>query len=110
MRPASALRVASTSQDRILLPPGEGAGRRMRVRPERCTSLLRSARTLTPALSRREREKCGGVAYRVKSKSSPQFLNVLFATDTSKGALRNRSPATPSTQVNPVTTDSPCSF
>ena len=31
-----------------LLPPGEGGGSRMRVRAERCASLLRFARTLTP--------------------------------------------------------------
>jgi len=36
-------------QGGILLPPGEGGGSRMRVRAKRCASLLRSARTLTPA-------------------------------------------------------------
>ena len=35
-------------QCEILLPSGEGGGSRMRVRPERCISLLRSGRTLTP--------------------------------------------------------------
>jgi len=62
-RYAQTLRISLNLKVGTLLPPGargertwmcaalrseEGAGRRMRVRAERCTSLLRFARTLTP--------------------------------------------------------------